>query len=506
MLQKIEIEDNVVKKISREKANGKKIILCHGAFDLVHPGHINHFQEAKSYGDILIVTITADKFIKKNIHSPFFNQEVRKNFLKHVTIIDYVFIVNDSTALPAIEKLKPHFYCKGIEYKKTDNIGNLNKEKKSLLKNNGKLKFIGKNIQSSSKIISNKLFEVEDKKLLGFLKKINFSQLIKIVEKIKNLRVLVIGETIIDNYTYVKTSGVSPKSNTLSCIEVNNNYMPGGSLATFRFLSSFIKKVSHISILNDDRKNNFYSNIVKMSPDIIISKNYKKLIKKRIVEGGIDTPLKKILTLNEFNESDLSLTDENIILKKLKKKISDVDLVIAQDFGHGFFTKKIINLLQSKSKKLSINVQTNSLNYGFNIINKKYKKVNYFSLDERELQLAACEKELKYEKNLKDLTKELSAKKGFLTCGGKFSLLFSENKFLKVPVLNQKAIDTVGAGDIFHAMASVMSTVTKDDHLNLFMSQLAGAHAVEIIGNSSYPKFSEILSTINFYRNKIIKN
>ena len=84
--------------------------------------------------------------------------------------------------------------------------------------------------------------------------------------------------------------------------------------------------------------------------------------------------------------------------------------------------------MEKNAKFLSVNCQTNSLNYGFNIINRKYKKVDYFSLDERELQLYASQKELKYEKSLKDLTKELSAKKGFLTCGGKFSLLFSENK------------------------------------------------------------------------------
>ena len=82
-------------------------------------------------------------------------------------------------------------------------------------------------------------------------------------------------------------------------------------------------------------------------------------------------------------------------------------------------------------------------------------------------------------------------------------MLFNGNKFLKVPVLNQKAIDTVGAGDIFHAMASIMSAVTKDDHLNLFISQIAGAHAVEIIGNSDFPKLSEILNTLKFYQSSL---
>ena len=213
---KIIIEKSEINKIIKDKANGRKIVLCHGAFDLVHPGHINHFQEAKSHGDILVVTITADKYIKKNIHSPFFSQEMRKNFLKNIKIIDHVFIVNDETAIPAIEKLKPNIYCKGIEYKKKDNIGNLNKEKKILFKNKGTLKFLGKNTQSSSKIISNNFFKLENKKLAEYLKKINFSQIENTIKKIKNLKILVIGETIIDSYTYVKTSGVSPKSNTLS--------------------------------------------------------------------------------------------------------------------------------------------------------------------------------------------------------------------------------------------------------------------------------------------------
>ena len=83
--------------------------------------------------------------------------------------------------------------------------------------------------------------------------------------------------------------------------------------------------------------------------------------------------------------------------------------------------------------------------------------------------------------------------------------MYSKNKFLKIPVLNKKAIDTMGAGDIFHSIASVMSLISKDDNLNLLISQIAGAHAVEIIGNSSYPKFSEIINTVKFYQSSLQK-
>ena len=478
--------------------------MCHGAFDLVHPGHLNHFEEAKKFGDILVVTITADNFIKKSIHNPYFTQDIRYNFLKNIKIIDYVFIVNDSSAIPVLEKIKPHYYCKGIEYSKSDNIGNLNKEKKILFKNKGQIKFLGGAVQSSSKIISNNFFKFENDELQKYIKNLDFSILNKVIEKIKNLKVIVIGETIVDQYTFVKTSGVSPKANTLSCTELEDLFMPGGTLATYRFLSSFIKNTDHISIINK-YNNNFFKKIIKISPNIVKSANFKKLIKKRIVERGTNTALNKILTINEYDEGSLSVKDEKIILNKLKKKIPKADLIIAQDFGHGFFTKKIKNLLQKNHKKLSINVQTNSLNYGFNIINKQYKKAKIFSLDERELELFSSAKELNHKICLKDLTNEMNARKGFLTCGAKFSLLFSKNKFFKIPVINKKTTDTVGAGDIFHAIASVSSSVTNDDNFTLFLAQVAGAHAVDILGNSDYPKLNEIIDTVKFYESNIGK-
>ena len=157
---KIEISNQDLYDLKNLKKKGKKIILCHGSFDY-YPGHLNHFEQAKKFGDILVVTITADNFIKKNIHSPFYSQNIRINFLKNLKVVDYAFVVNDVDAVPAIETIKPNYYCKGLEYKKIDKIGNLNKEKRILFKNKGKIKFLGKAVKSSSKIISEKLLNLK---------------------------------------------------------------------------------------------------------------------------------------------------------------------------------------------------------------------------------------------------------------------------------------------------------------------------------------------------------
>ena len=60
-----------------KKKNGKKVVMCHGVFDLLHLGHIKHFEKAKSLGDILVVSITADKFVNKGPGRPAFNESDR---------------------------------------------------------------------------------------------------------------------------------------------------------------------------------------------------------------------------------------------------------------------------------------------------------------------------------------------------------------------------------------------------------------------------------------------
>ena len=112
-IHSLNILSNIVKK---KKKLGQKIVLCHGVFDVVHYGHIAHFQSSKKLGDILIVTTTTDKFINKGPNRPYFNQDIRKKFLAKLDFIDFVSEVNSFSAVDAIKLLKPDYYCKGKEY------------------------------------------------------------------------------------------------------------------------------------------------------------------------------------------------------------------------------------------------------------------------------------------------------------------------------------------------------------------------------------------------------
>ena len=124
------------KKVEELKRKKKKIVLCHGVFDLLHLGHILHFEKAKSLGDVLIVSLTSDKFVNKGPGRPAFKESNRVHSISAIGIVDFVPINNDYTAIDLIKKIKPNIYCKGPDYKENlkDITGEITNEIKSVKK------------------------------------------------------------------------------------------------------------------------------------------------------------------------------------------------------------------------------------------------------------------------------------------------------------------------------------------------------------------------------------
>ena len=138
------------------KTNDKKVILCHGCFDLLHIGHINYLRKAKSLGDILIVTVTADEYVNKGPEHPIFNENQRAEHLSELSIIDYVSINYSLDATKIIKTIRPDYYVKGIEYKNLndDITGNIKKEKQTVEKYGGKIFFTDEETYSSSNLLN----------------------------------------------------------------------------------------------------------------------------------------------------------------------------------------------------------------------------------------------------------------------------------------------------------------------------------------------------------------
>ena len=109
--------EELAKLLSSSRAEGKKIVLCHGVFDLLHIGHIRHLEQAKRLGDILVVTVTPDKYVNKGPHRPAFPEDLRAETIAALDCVDYVVINKWPTAEETIQLLKPDIYVKGAEYR-----------------------------------------------------------------------------------------------------------------------------------------------------------------------------------------------------------------------------------------------------------------------------------------------------------------------------------------------------------------------------------------------------
>ena len=202
------------KKLDLLKKKGKKIVHCHGVFDVLHVGHINHFLSAKKKGDILVVTVTPDEFINKGPNRPIHNLNNRIKCIASLGVVNFVAANNSASAVSAINVIKPNIYCKGKDYKnnKLDLSKNIIKEKNAVKMVGGKIIYTNDDLLSSSKIINNLGLNLNEsqKKFLDQVKiekkNKNSDPKNKIFDKFKNLKVLVIGETIVDDYNFCSVS------------------------------------------------------------------------------------------------------------------------------------------------------------------------------------------------------------------------------------------------------------------------------------------------------------
>lgn len=121
-MKRVLTRDEAKKKIEELKINGKKVVFTNGCFDILHVGHMRYLEEAKEFGDYLIVGVNSDESVKrlKGPTRPINNQEDRAELLTGLKSVDYTVIFTEDTPVEIIEELKPSIHVKGGDYKKDD--------------------------------------------------------------------------------------------------------------------------------------------------------------------------------------------------------------------------------------------------------------------------------------------------------------------------------------------------------------------------------------------------
>ncbi len=492
---------DLINKARQLKEKGKVIVHSHGVFDLLHPGHIQHFNLAKKEGDVLIVTVIRDRCVKIGPDRPVFNEQLRAETLASLAVVDYVHIIDSSNAVECIKRLKPDVYARGIDYKQTENdiSGRIYEEEEAVKSVGGKLVFTNGITFSSSKLI-NDYVDVYPPRTVKYLKAIGRRYPIDfIIEKLyslKKLNVLVIGDAIIDQYHYCLPMGKSSKEHLVVNRYVSEELFAGGVMATANNVASLCDKVDLVTLLGkrqtfqDFIQNHLSPNV---NPVFFYRPDAETIIKRRFISEGVNT---KLFEICYIRDDYIASEQEARIMRYLDKVIGNYDLVVVSDFGHGFLTKKIIKLICSKAGYLALNVQTNSANIGFNLVTK-YPRADCVCVDEMELRFATHDKYGDLRTHAKKVYQDLGCEYIIATRGPCGSLAYSKSGgFHETPAFSYRVIDAIGAGDAFFAFIAPCFAGGMPQDIVSFIGNAVGSLAVQIICNREPVKFEDLVKFI----------
>jgi len=489
MKQKIQNIENLEILFSKLKSEGKKIVHCHGVFDLLHVGHIKHLKEAKFFGDVLIVSITPDEFVNKGPGRPAFSTSLRLEALSALESVDYVVANKWPTAEEIIKIIQPNVYCKGPDYKNhSDDItGKITEEESAVKFVGGKIMYTD-DITFSSSSLLNKFGNIYSKDQELFIRNIgdkySFDVIKEKVEELNKLKVLVIGEAIIDQYVFCEALGKSGKEPILVLRDLETQEYLGGSLAIARHLSNFCNTVSVLSFLGEDNEyksfieNNIEENI---HLNFINKSNSPTIVKRRFVDN-VDR--KKVLGVYSINDDVLKENEEDKFIESFDKLSKEHDLVIVSDYGHGIVTPRIAEHISNSEKFVSLNAQVNAANIGTHNI-RKYKDINCLIINETELQHEMRQREGDVLKMAAKLRGLINANYISVTRGKEGAFLLNNRKLpVLCPGFATQVVDKIGSGDALLALLSACLYSKIDDDLSLFIASIAAAQSVETIGNS----------------------
>lgn len=482
---------NDIDVIKELKNNGKRIVLCHGVFDLIHPGHIIHFQEAKKMGDILVVSITAAEYVRKGPGRPYFDDEMRLKFLSAIECIDYVMISQGYTVDDVIESIEPNLYVKGEEYAKAEDdiTGKIQEEIDLVRSHGGDIAYTTGQVFSSTKLINHALpaLSPEVKEFMaGFSQRYSIEDIRNYTDNMGKLKILVVGDAIIDEYIYCNVQGMMSKDMGYSARYQYKEQYLGGTLAVARHLASFSENVTLMSVIGTEE--NVHSRMLdelsdKMRVDMTYSSIFETIVKSRYV--SLNEKREEIDKVFAVNNLPMPMRIDKEALDKfkdkLKNKISDYDAVVLCDFGHGLIDREVMRTIQENARFLALNCQTNSSNYGKNLITK-YKRADVFALDQKELNLAFSEYWQSEDELLVRLSEHFGSP-GWLTQGSQGATSVNNGHLKTCPAFTLKVKDTIGAGDAFFALASLAVAAGASMEMGTFMGNIAGALAANIVGN-----------------------
>jgi len=465
----------------------KKVIMCHGSFDVVHPGHVRHLIYAKSKGDILVVSVTADEHISKGNVRPYVPEDLRAINLAAFEMVDYVIIDRDPTPLNNLRRLQPDYYAKGYEYVAGGFNPKTREEIEVLESYGGEIIFTpGDIVYSSSHLIEMAPPDIASDKLVVLMEAegLTFDDLRETARKLSGVRVHVVGDTIVDSYTECSMIGGMTKTPTMSVRFEGKQEFIGGAAVVAKHLRAAGGEVTFSTVMGDDAlKNQVLEGLeslgIRCLP--IVDPTRPTTNKNAIVVGGYR--LLKIDTLDNRSISDK-------ILRQLASQVAGtrVDAVIYSDFRHGIFNRDSIpGLLAAIPHGVFRAADSQVASRWGNILD--FKGFDLITPNEREVRFALGDQDSVVRPLGVELFRRAECRTLILKLGARGIMTFRDRpatdarSFFTVDSFAERTVDAVGAGDALLAYAALAMMAAPNEVVASVLGSFAAAIKCESDGN-----------------------
>lgn len=472
---------NFLKEI-RKLSKGRKIVFVSGNFNIVHPGHLRLLRFARECGDFLVIGVYADSLNRGAV----IREDQRLESVESTNWVDYAFIIREDPEF-FIKKLQPAIVVKGKEHEHA-----INTESAAVKSYGGKLLFCSGDVTFSSIELLKKEFTLLNLKTINkpfdFTKRhgFDFNDLAKVIKKFEKLRVAVIGELIVDEYTTCDPLGMSQEDPTIVVAPVMTEKFIGGAGIVAAHAKGLGAEVEFFSVVGDDEIAEFSKsklNEYGVNPHFYIDESRPTTHKNRYRAEG-----KTLLRVSTLRQHAINSEIISQIISDFKKKLKNIDLLVFSDFNYGCLPQKLVDSIISYCKKNNIMMVADSQSSSQTGDITRFKGMKLITPTEHEARLAVRDFNSGLVVLAESLRVKAHAENVLLTLGEEGILIHAADQEAgwltdKLPALNSAPKDTAGAGDSFLISSSMALAVGADIWQSACLGSIAAALQVGRIGN-----------------------
>lgn len=497
--EKIVSLEGLLPRLAEFRRAGRRIVQCHGCFDVVHPGHVRHLADAAALGDVLVVSVTADPQVEKLAGRPFVPQELRCENLAALAMVDFVLVDAESWAGPLLQQVRPDFYVKGLEYQ-TNNDPRFLKEKEIVERQGGAVVYTsGEVVYSSTRLKTERLDggDLDGARLRTLFARrgIDRESLLARLRRFQDLSLVVVGDLVVDHYVECEQQESTTEAPMLQVAPIGEKRYLGGAGVLALHAAALGARATYVGFLPVDRPvegMDLSRELESRGVRVVAIPVDVGLVKTRyLVEG------QKVFKVNRCRPLSVSTAQEGHWLQAVDKAFADgAQGLVAVDFGYGSLTRprmrRAAEIVRNAGARLFADTSSNrtaSLGKFFGL------GCDCIYPNEAEARAYLGEPELGLPLLASKLFAHNMAQAIALTLGARGLVLFERSRrsidvdggtrYLPeyLPSLAPFAVDPLGAGDALTTLAALARLAGADHVEALVLGSLAAAVAVGRLGN-----------------------